>query len=720
MPLKHSYTMKKSILSIILFTGSFMFAQKNDSTKTKSIDEVIIKGKYYKNYTAKEVSGSLRLDTPLLETPQNIQVITSAALSDQQIIGISDGVLRNVSGATRLEHWADMYARVNMRGSRAAAFINGVNVTSNWGPLAEDISYVDRIEFMKGPAGFMMSNGEPAGIYNIVTKKPFFTERLIKGSASFTTGSYNLYRGETDVNATISKNIAFRLNLMGQNKKSFRDYEFNDRYIVNPSVTYKFSDKTQLTAEYIFQKAQMSEVGSAYIFSTEGYATYDRKKTLSDPDFPKTNMDEHYANLNFQTEISDNWKFTAQASYMYDYQLGGDVWPSKVNSDGTIVRNFHFWEAKNDMKFGQVFLNGKIRTDNISHKILTGLDYGNKEYLADWGQTYALDTDANPFYMSKSGIQIPINGYPIFNASTSLEERATAANSILKQNYLGVYLQDEIGFFQEKLRLTLAGRYTAAKQNDYGTEKKAYHFTPRIGLSATILKDFTLYWLYDQSFIPQSGLLRDGSTPPITGENIELGLKKDWFNGKFNSTLSIYKITKNNELVAEGGTSRYSIIKGQSVAKGIELDIKGELFEGVNIIMNYALTDNEITKSYHNSMVVGNKVAGYAKHNFNSWLNYTFSNGILKGFGAQLGFTFLGERTSWTWGAANSNIQPMDDYRKWDAGVFWGNKNLKITLNAFNILDEYLYSGSYYGRGNYYYYQAEAPRNYRLSVKYKF
>lgn len=712
--------MKKTTLSILLFAGSFMLAQKSDSTKTKSIDEVIIKGKYYKNYTAKEVSGSLRLDTPLLETPQNIQVITSAALSDQQIIGISDGVLRNVSGATRLEHWADMYARVNMRGSRAAAFINGVNVTSNWGPLAEDMSYVDRIEFMKGPAGFMMSNGEPAGIYNIVTKKPFFTERLIKGSASFTTGSYNLYRGETDVNATVSKNLAFRLNLMGQNKKSFRDYEFNDRYIVNPSVTYKFSDKTQLTAEYIFQKAKMSEVGSAYIFSTEGYATYDRKKTLSDPNLPKTNMDEHYANLNFQTEISDDWKFTAQASYMYDYQLGGDIWPSKVNSDGTIVRNFHFWEAKNDMKFGQVFLNGKIRTGNISHKILTGLDYGNKEYLADWGQTHALDTDANPFYMNKSGIQVPINGYPTFNSSTSLEERAAASNSILKQNYLGVYLQDEIGFFQEKLRLTLAGRYTAAKQNDYGTEKKAYHFTPRIGLSATVLKDFTLYGLYDQSFIPQSGLLRDGSTPPITGENIELGLKKDWFNGKFNSTLSIYQITKNNELVAEGGTSRYSIIKGQSVAKGIELDIKGELFEGMNIIMNYALTDNEITKSYHNSMVVGDKVAGYAKHNFNSWLNYTFSNGVLKGFGAQLGFTFLGERTSWTWGAANSNIQPMDDYRKWDAGIFWGNKNLKITLNAFNILDEYLYSGSYYGWGNYYYYQAEAPRNYRLSVRYKF
>lgn len=115
-----------------MLMGVVAMAQE-DSIRAKNIDEVVIKGMYYKNYTAKDVSGSLRLDTPILEVPQNVQVITSAALADQQVLGISDGLLRNVSGATRLEHWADMYANVHMRGSRAAAFINGINVTSSWG-----------------------------------------------------------------------------------------------------------------------------------------------------------------------------------------------------------------------------------------------------------------------------------------------------------------------------------------------------------------------------------------------------------------------------------------------------------------------------------------------------------------------------------------------------------------------------------------------------------
>ena len=143
-------------------------------------------------YKADQPSSSLRLNESLMETPQNIQVITAQTLADQQVISMSDGAIRNVSGATRLEHWGDMYTRVNMRGSRAAAFRNGMNVTSNWGPLNEDMSFVDRIEFIKGPAGFMMSNGEPSGIYNVVTKKP--TGKDFNGEATVNMGSYDLYR----------------------------------------------------------------------------------------------------------------------------------------------------------------------------------------------------------------------------------------------------------------------------------------------------------------------------------------------------------------------------------------------------------------------------------------------------------------------------------------------------------------------------------------------
>ena len=152
----------------------------------QTLDEVVISANLDK-YVSKKPSNSIRLDQPLVKVPQNIQVVTSRMISDQQILSMSDGIIRNVSGATRQEHWGDLYTRINMRGGRAAAFREGMNLTSTWGPLTEDMSFVESIEFVKGPAGFMMSNGDPSGIYNVVVKKP---TGQTKRQASLTLGSY--------------------------------------------------------------------------------------------------------------------------------------------------------------------------------------------------------------------------------------------------------------------------------------------------------------------------------------------------------------------------------------------------------------------------------------------------------------------------------------------------------------------------------------------------
>ena len=147
------------------------------------------------------LSPSLRLSSPIIETPQNIQVITKGIITDQQSFDMLEGIQRNVSGAQKLEHW-DNYARINMRGSNLTAFRNGMNVQMPWGPLTEDMSMVDRIEFVKGPAGFMLANGEPGGFYNVVTKKPSGRN---KGEVGISLGSFDLYRTTRDLDGKLSK-----------------------------------------------------------------------------------------------------------------------------------------------------------------------------------------------------------------------------------------------------------------------------------------------------------------------------------------------------------------------------------------------------------------------------------------------------------------------------------------------------------------------------------
>lgn len=678
------------------------------------------------SYNTRQSSSSLRLTAPLLEIPQNIQIVSATALADQQIISMSDGVTRNISGAVRLEHWGDLYANITMRGSQLQAFRNGFNVVSSyWGPLTEDMSFVDHIEFVKGPAGFMLANGDPSGLYNVVTKKP--TGRN-KGEATMALGSFGLYRTTLDLDGKLSKDgrLLYRLNLAAQNKKSFRDFEFNDRYVLAPVISYQLNEKTKLTAEYVLQSAKMSDVGSYYVFATDGYGTLPRDFTSLQPGLAPTKINDQSITVNMQHQLNDDWKFTTQLAY-YDYrQNGSSMWPSSVNADGTMIRSVGIWDAKSQMTLGQAFVNGTVNTGKLVHRVLAGVDVGNKEYFADWSQSHALDSAGAEFDTKNPSYGRPVNGFPSFDRSLNLEARAVAGGGTINQRYSGVYVQDEIGFLNNGVRLTLAGRYTNVKQSAYGgAAEKANHVTPRVGLSVSAGRNTSFYGLYDQAFIPQSGrtALRD-KVKPITGSNLEFGVKRDWANGKWNTTLSVYRILKNNELTADPNSppnSGISIILGEKRARGAEFDLRGTIVNGLNLIANYAFTESKVTEVAPGVDVVkaGDIVPGYAKHTVNSWLNYKVQDGVLKGAGISAGFTWLLDRQTY-WELPADPDQTLPDYFKLDGGLFWESDRIKVTANVFNILDKYLYSGSYYSWLNAYYWQADPPRNVRFSVAYSF
>jgi iron complex outermembrane receptor protein len=482
----------------------------------------------------------------------------------------------------------------------------------------------------------------------------------------------------------------------------------------------------------------MTEVGSYYIFSPAGYATYPRELTMTQPGLPQTRMNDHSLFLNLQHNFSDNWKLTAQAAYFKYLQNGYSSWPSAVNANGTLIRNVGIWDAESSMKLAQLFINGQAKTFGINHRILAGFDGGKKNYMADWGQSHDLDLPTSPFNPNNPDYSFPTNGFPDFDRTTPLAQRAVAAGGLMDSKYLSGYIQDELGFFNNIVRLTLAGRYTYVSQSAWGgAPDKAKHITPRVGLSVSVDKSMSVYAVYDEAFTPQSGLLRSGATPkPITGNNKEIGIKKDWFGGRWNTTLSAYRITKQNELTTDPNNAfiqdpnfpndptkqikeNFSVVLGEKRAQGIEFDLRGKIVEGLTLIANYAYTDAKVTKVTPGvaGINVGDIIPGFAKHVSNAWLTYTLQNGALKGSGISAGFTHLAGRATDTWSVG---LQKLPNYFKLDGGIFYEQPKFKITANAFNILDKYLFSGSYYQYLNAYYYQAEAPRNYRLSIAYKF
>jgi iron complex outermembrane receptor protein len=672
-------------------------------------------------YLVQDPSPSLRLRTPLQNIPQNVQVITQNVLADQQVFDMSEAVTRNVSGATMgaNEAWGN-YANINMRGGRITAFRNGMNVTLPWGPLLEDMSMVDRIEFVKGPSGFMLAAGEPTGFYNIVTKKP---TGITKGEADFTLGSFDTYRATLDLDGKLSDDgkLLYRFNMMGQMKNTQRQFEFNNRYAINPVITYRFNDKTSLTAEYAFQHMKMSPLGSAYLFSYK-MGELPRDFSMLESNLEPSTINDHSLFLTLNHELNDNWTLTTKLAYLNNSQTAASIWvayPEGLQPNGDLVRSFSNWDAVGEARIGQVYLTGKAYTGKVSHNILGGVDVANKNYYADFYQTHSFkgydiygdEVDFN-IYHPIHGFILPEN-LPPFDRTTPLVKRAGGKMGESSNSF---YVQDEVGFLNDRLRVTLAGRITNLKQFTYLVYSTDHKVTPRVGVSYAIDRAASVYALYDKSFVAQQGADDDGKPfVPVEGTNLEAGVKKSWSGGRWNSTLSVYEITRNNMITYLPGAQPKPVQTGQSKTRGVELDVRGEINRSFSLIANYAYTHGKVTKD-EDPTVVGEPIPGpgFPEHITNAWLTYRVPDGKFSGVGASLGYQYFGSRQF-----------DMQDYFRMDGSVFWQKNQVRIALNANNIFNKYLFTGApfqfdYNNTASEYYYQVEPGINFRLGVAYSF
>ena len=691
-------------------TVSFQLTLSN-----RELNEVVVIANR-NSFKTNRTSNSLRLQSPILEVPQNIQVVTAKQISNQQIFDMLEGVTRNVSGASRVEHW-DNYARITMRGSNVGAFRNGMNVSTAWGPLTEDMSMVERIEFVKGPAGFMLANGDPSGFYNVVTKKPSGRN---KGEVGISMGSFDLYRASLDLDGKFSEDgkLLYRINVMGQLKGSHRQFDFNNRYSVVPVLKYLIDDKTSVTLEYTHQFSEVNVIGSNYLFSKKGYADLPRDFTTAEANLAPTKMNDKSLLVILDHKLSNNWKITAQAAYFNYQQQGASLWPQwpvafDPQNDSILYRGMSIWDVLGTSKIGQMFVNGEVQTGAVSHKILAGLDMSNKEYYHDWNQGGALGGEFN--------IYAPAYGnatQPVFDRTKNIRERGVR----YYDGYTGLYVQDELGFFDDALRLTVAGRYTTLKTGDvYSGDFKSSRFTPRLGLSYSIDKNTAVYFVKDESFLENFGSDWQGkSFDPITGGNIEAGIKKDWVNGKWNSAVSVYQITRNNMQTTDfdhpnpaGGY--YTRQSGQQKTEGVEVDIRGQIVRGLDVIINYAYTDAKVTKD-SDKEVIGTQVAGSSRHIQNAWLNYRMDRGALTGFGISVGYQYQVKRSPWY--VFDNSKNSLPDYFRLDGSLSYQKEKIGFNLVVNNILNKYLYSGAPYE--DYYYWQAEPGTNMRFSVSYRF
>jgi iron complex outermembrane receptor protein len=211
-------------------------------------------------------------------------------------------------------------------------------------------------------------------------------------------------------------------------------------------------------------------------------------------------------------------------------------------------------------------------------------------------------------------------------------------------------------------------------------------------------------------------LSADGKTfDPLWGKNYEIGLKKDWWDGKWNSTLSLYHITRDNILVTDPSTNLQSQI-GQTKSKGIEFDLKGEIVKGLNAVINYAYTDSYISADA-NPALVGKATPYRVRHIQNTWLNYRLPFKKLTGLSISTGYQYQAGRAG---RYPQDEIPSIAALFRLDAGLGWTNGKIAINGLINNLTNRFNYGSAWTRPIGLYAYVPYSPREFRLNVSYNF
>jgi iron complex outermembrane receptor protein len=622
-------------------------------------------------YRRKNATSGTKTDTPILITPQSIQVIPRQVIEDQGAIRL-DEALRNVSGVST-NNGAGRLDTFNIRGFSSNQFLNGIPDDFNVSITFRESANLERIEVVKGPASVLFGRAQPSGIINLITKKPLARPYA---AVDLTVGSYSFWRPTVDLSGPLTADgaLAYRLNLAYEDAGSFRDGVYTSRTFVAPVLRWNISPETTLTfeGEHLRDSRPLDIIGLPV--TPTGYIDIPINRVLGNArELIFSNQNRFTAILEHRFSPAVAMRTALRYTNFTESRPAGSTLPGRVLADGRTLTLDSF--RCNSCRYIQSYflqndLTWKFETGGIQHTALLGLEFGR------------FDSRVNFEGATGGSIDIFDPQYPVRYSS----QYRTTTNAISRIGNFGVYLQDQLTLF-ENTHLVLSGRFDTYSAEDFNflTDRRiptyAEAFSPRVGLLWQPDPSVSLFANFSRSFTPTTGISAEG-TPflPERGEGYEVGAKAELAKGRLFANLALYRITKNNVLTADPANPGFSIQTGQQQSQGIEFDITGEILPGWNLIASYAYTDARLTQD--NTFPVGNQLVNIPRHSGSLWTAYRLQEGALRGLGLGFGVFAVGER------AGNlAGDFTLPGYARTDAALYYSRDNLRAALNFKNLFD---------------------------------
>ena len=669
---------------------------------TKELSEVMVSGVQSAN--EKTVSIGKIAIRPM-DLPQAVVTIDHTILERQQAIRLSD-VLINANGVYVMGNTGGYQEEIAGRGFAFGSSNTFKNGSRYYNGALPELSSLEKIEIMKGSMAILFGNVAAGGILNLVTKKPKFESG---GSVSMRAGSYDFYKPTVDVYGAVlgSKKLAYRINGTYQKGNSFRESVNVERIYVNPSLWYKWNDKTDITLEGDYQKDKNTADFGVGAINYE--LTNISRERFIGVNWSYFNNEQKNANLTITHRFNENWKLNISGAYnSIANDLFANLRPNSANfiqANGKWIRGLQRTEISQDYAMGQADLTGLFTTGNINHNVLIGSDVDQ----------YRTKTTAYAALVKYDSTNVFTPN--LYVARTDIPTLAVNTITSAPINRAGVYVQDLISF-SDKIKFLGGIRYsyqeTGSNVETFKKDAKtgivnsltvytttfADAFTPRLGLIYQPTKMMSLFSSYANSFTINTGVdITGNALAPSFINQFEVRVKNELFRGLLSANITAYQIVNSNlaQINLANGNINTNIkeLAGEVTSQGVEIDLKSKPFLGFSMMAGYSYNQTKYTKS--SIYIVGSLLTYNPNHTANASIYYTFSDTKLKGLNVGLTAMYFGERMagrSTRLYIANDTYKliPINAYTQIDLSTGYNFTKFSVRAKVSNLLNALSYN----------------------------
>jgi iron complex outermembrane receptor protein len=682
---------KKFLLTLLAGALMSFAAQAQEAVPPSSGDKAVqlapvdVHGQRLdEGYARTDGSAATKTDTPLIETPQAISVISNTQMIDQGVLTVQDA-LRYSAGVR-----ADAYG-VDSRGDDA--FLRGTSFTQYLDGLKQNFGYayartepyfLDRLEIVRGPSSVLYGQGTTGGLIALSSKLPRFTAshevEAQLGNNARKQVAFD-FTGPLDT----AGHWAYRLIGVYRDSDSQIDHVPDDRKAIAPSITWMPDADTRWTLLANFQfdhnGTSLNFLPHAGTLLPNPNGRIDTRRFVSEPGFDRYDTQQRSFTSLFEHRFNDTWKFVQNMRYSHDNvdyrSLYPDVYsnpsyPFLDESQRTVARYSYVSIDRHKRFVTDTHAEADFDLASMHHRVLIGLDVGYSHTDSRQGNGF----DGVPFDLYA----------PVYGNGFVAPDIFPVASSHTRQ--AGVHVQDQINWGEHWIA-TVGLRHDRATLTTGDSRSVDNATTSRFGVMYRFDNGLVPYVSYTESFQPLDSLdFYNRPYEPLRGKQYEAGVKYQPVGSSTLVTATYYDLREENRLAPDPANPLNQVQAGKAKTRGVELEASTRIGRHVDLIGTYTWTKARPDD--------GSIVAGLPKHQGSVWGVYHVNDADSDGFSFGVGARYIGTNYDET------GTLKVPEKTLFDAMVAYTQGPWRFSLNAANLTDQ-AYNATCLARGDCFY-----------------